>query len=244
VRSRAGRYRSIALGVLLAIVVLAVAPGGLPGARGASYPVLPLGLDRAFLENLSGAELAPGASGALGFRVGNPLAVPMDAVEITAAVYAFNAFPGNATSTVAVSTAPVLSNGTASGLEVNESLGTLAPGAVRPLSIPVVASSTSPAGTFAVRTALRFVANGSAYLLESRGWFTAAAWATATAGPNGSVDLNVSALGVSGVLPETSVLVQSTGLTEALWAILGVGLVVIAVGAYWYYRRSNSSAGT
>lgn len=240
--ARAGRF--VLPAILLAVGLVAVATVATPGARAVSYPPLPLASDRLFVNNLSGAEIAPGSGGSLSVRVYDPLPEPMTGVVVAVGVYAFNAFPGNATSGVDVSSAPVLSNATASGLEINESLGTLAPGRAVVLSVPVQSSSSTPAGTFAVRTALRFQENGSNYLLESRGWFSAATWASATGGPGGSTDVNLTALGVSGLLPETSILVQSNDFSDVLWAILGVGIVVVAIGAAIYFRRSNSKSGT
>jgi len=107
----------------------------------------------------------------------------------------------------------------------------------------VATSATTPSGTYAVRTALRFVANGSEFVLESRGWFTANAWAAATAGVGGALSLNVSALGVSGVSPETSVLVSSSNLTTAIWAVLAASLVLIGLAAWLYFRPPKSRSG-
>ncbi len=229
---------------LLVVGLLAAAGIAALPARAAGAPPLPLALDRLFVNNLTGAELAPGTLGSISLKVSNPLSDPMSSTQLTVAVYAFNAFPGNATSGVDVASAPLLSNATSSGLEVNESFGVLAVRQVVSVSVPVQTSAATPSGTFAVRTALRFVENGTGYLLESRGWFTAATWALATAGPNGSADVNLSQLGVSGITPETSVLVQSNDFEYAIWAILGAGILVVGVGAWLYFRRVNSRSGT
>jgi hypothetical protein len=215
-----------------------------PPAVAAGFPPVPLPFDRWFVSNLTGAEVAPGGGGTISFTVGNPFPnETISAVELTVEVYAFNAFPGNATSTVGVAGAPVLSTPTASGGAVNVSYGTLPAKSTVAGSVAVATSATTPSGTFAVRTALRFSVGATAYLLESRGWFTADAWAAATAGPGGSVDLNVSALGVSGVLPETSVLVTASNLSTAIWGVLAASVVLIGVGAWLYFRPPKSSSG-
>jgi len=224
---------------LLAAASLAVTP-----ARAGIPPPLPLALDRGFVSDVTGVELAPGSAGEISLRVANPLPAPMSATLLTVAVYAFNAFPGNATSEVGLSSPPILTNASASGPEVNETVGDLNSGQTVSLSIPVQTAASTPAGTFAVRTELRFVENATSYLLESRGWFTAATWAAATAGPNGSADVNLTELGVSGILPETSILVQSNNFAYVLWGIFAAALVVLAVGSVLYFRRSNSSSGT
>ncbi len=237
-----GRF-ALPAAVLVAVGLL-TAGAAVPGARAAGAPPLPIALDRLFVENLTGAEIAPGASGTISLNVHDPLPDPMSGTVLTVGVYAFNAFPGNATSEVDVASAPVLSNATASGLEVNDSLGTLVAGEVKPLSIPVQSGDSTPSGTFAVRTALEFEENGTSYHLASRGWFTAAQWSAATSGPNGTVDVNLTLLGVSGILPETSVLVSSNDFSYVLWGLLGGGVLVVALGAWLYFRRSNSSGGT
>jgi hypothetical protein len=241
-RARGRVFRFALLG--LAVILLVGAVPTLPPARATTYPVVPLGSDRWFVSNLTGAEVTPGAGGSLGLSVGNPLAgITLTAIVLTLDVYAFNAFPGNATSTVGVATAPILSNGSSSGPSVNLSLGSLAPGGTLPETISVATSATTPSGTFAVRTALRFLAGGEAYLFESRGWFTDAQWAAATTVVNGSVGLNVTALGVSGVAPETSILVTNSDLSTALWAVFGAGVVLVGVAAWLYFRPPKSSSG-
>lgn len=228
---------------LVALVVL-LGAAGLPLVHGTAAAPIPISLDRYFVEDEEGADLAPGASGSISLTVADPLNGSLTSTVLTLAVYAFNAFPGNATSQVDVASAPVLSNATASGLEVNESLGTVVAGAPRTLTIPVATGASTPSGTFAVRVALTFQENGTSYRLASRGWFTAAAWAAATTNANGSVGVNVTALGVDGIVPETSVLVTSSDFSEVLWVLLGTGIGVVAVGAWLYFRRSNSSSGT
>jgi hypothetical protein len=229
--------------VLAAVILLGLGSVGAPLARG-TPPPLPLGDDRAFVQNLTGAEVTAGGGGTISLEVYDPLSEPMTGVVLAVGEYAFNAFPGNATSGVDVASAPVLSNASASALEVNASLGSIAPGHHADLAVPVQTSTSTPSGTFAVRLSMRFVENGSSYLLASRGWFTAAEWSAATTGPNGTVDVNLTLLGVSGILPETSILVSSNGFSYLLWTLLGVGGFVVAAGAWLYFRRSNSSAGT
>jgi hypothetical protein len=241
------RERALARRVVVFLVVatiLGLMTSSLPAARATPYPTVPLALDRWFVSNLTGAELAPGGGGAISFTVGDPLAgVALSSTVLTLQVYAFNAFPGNATSPLTVAAPPVLVSSSGSGAVANVSLGTVAAGSVVAGSVEVQSSGTTPSGTFAVRTALRFVAGGADYLLESRGWFTDAQWSAATAGPGGSVDLNVSALGVSGVIPETSILVSSSNLSTAIYAVLGAGLVLVGLAAWLYFRPPKSSSG-
>ena len=235
-------------GYLLAPLVVVLLVGLVaPVAGASSYPPLPVALDRDFLGNLSAPSLAPGNSGSLRFTVSDPLPGPISAVRLTLEVYAFNAFPGNATSTVPLAGAPVLTTATSSGAGANVSIGSLDPGRTYAGSVGVTTASSTPDGAFAVRTALAFTlaSNGTAYRLESRGWFSAATWAAATTGPNGSTTLNLSVLGVSGVTPETAIFVASSSWNWALGGLVAAGLVLVGAGAFVYFRRGpGSRSGT
>lgn len=243
-RSRPTRYVRplLACAVAVLVAVLPVAP-----AHATGYPGLPVRLDRAFLGNLTGPTLTPGASGQVTFSVGNPLAGTIDSVVLSLDLYAFNAFPGNASSTVPVAGAPVLSVAGLSGSSVNLSLGSLAAGTTTQGSVAVATSSSTPDGTFALRTAVSFVlaSNDTTYRLESRGWFSATLWQAATELPNGSVTLNLTTLGVSGVTPETSVYVEGSTWDWVLTGLLAGAAVLLGAAAYVYFRRGpGSTSGT
>lgn len=237
------RLARVSIPILLVAVLMLV--GAAAEVSAAPFPTLPLADDRGFVANLSAPYLTPGATGTVSFTVRNPLPDPMTAAELTFQVYAFNGFPGNATRTVSVAGAPVLSNSSSSGGSVGVSVGTLPSSGLFRGSIAVATSATTPSGDFALRVALSFSANGSNYLLESRGWFNASVWAAATELPNGSATLNLTVLGVSGVLPETAIEVQPSSFPVVLAGVLAVAVVVIGGGAWVYFRRgSGSSSGT
>jgi len=244
VRSRGSRALVRAVGSI-AVVASLLALAGAPGPAVAGYPALPLAYDRAFLGNLSAPSLMPGGSGSIAFSVANPLSGAISQAALTLQVYAFNAFPGNATSTVTVAGAPVLSNSISSGGSVVVSVGSLAPAGVYRGSVGVATSASTPSGTFAVRVSLSFVENSTGYLLESRGWFTAAQWANATQLPNGSATLNLSRLGVSGVLTETAIVVEASDFPVVLPLVLVAAAVLVGIGAWTYFRRGpTSKSGT
>jgi len=229
--------------IVVIVLALASLTTLVPNAAATTFPPLPVALDATFLSNLSGADLGPGGQSALGFQVADPPTfAPMTAVVLTLDVYAFNAFPGNATSSVASAGTPVLLASSASGTSVNVSLSSVFPGDRVEGSVGVATSSNTPSGTFAVRTALTFTANGTHYRLESRGWFSASLWDAATELPNGSVTLNLTMLGVSGVTAETAILVSSSSWDWALALILGASLVLIGAGAFVYFRRGPKSS--
>lgn len=233
----------VAVVVALVMAGLLLAPATSARAvHPAGYPILPEAIDREFLGNLTAPSLDPGGGGAVAFTVLDPLPGVLSNVLLTLSLYAFNGFPGNATDGLPLASAPVLTTPTTSGVTANVSIGSLAASAVYRGSVGIASSATTPTGTYAIRTALAFTDSGTGYLLESRGWFTPGAWANATELPNGSVTLNLSALGVSGILPETAVLVGSSGLEWALVAIAATGIVLVGAGAWVYFRRESKSS--
>jgi len=235
-RARGRRALPVAVLALLGVAVLLA-----PSASAAPYPLLPVGDGAILLGNLTAPTLAPGQSGAIGYSIVDPLSSALAGTVLTLEVYAFNAFPGNATSTVPVAGAPVLTNATASGATVTVAVGGLAPGDKVTGSVGVSTSGATPSGAFAVRTQLEFTAGGSSYRLASRGWFTAGQWAAATELPNGSATLNLSALGVSGVLPETAVVVAASTFPWVLAGVAAGGVVFVGLGAWIYFRRESAS---
>jgi len=230
-------------GGIAATLVLLLAVAAVPSPAEAAPPPLPIAYGAVLLSNLSAPTLAPGSSGTLTFQVADPASFEfITAVTLTLEVYAFNAYPGNANSTLSSTGVPLLVTPTASGTRVNLSLASLTKGSVEAGSVGVATSDSTPAGDFAVRTALSFLANGTEYLLESRGWFTASEWAAATQLPGGATTLNLTVLGVSGVTPETAIQVSSSSWDWALTLILGASIVLVGAAAFVYFRRGPKSS--
>lgn len=239
-RIRAGWAWLLAVGALLLFV------GTLPSPASGAYPKVAVALDSQFLTNLSAPVLAPGQSGSIDYRLANPLNRALTNATLSFEVYAFNAYPGqamgfpdNSTGLPAGTATPVLSLGGQQGASLRVSVAVLAPGASVSFPLGVSAGGALADGTYAVRTSLSFVSAGAGYLLESRGFISATQWANATAGGNGT--LNVSRLPVSGVLPETAVLVRMQDLAFPLYVVLGAAFVLAVAGAYFAWRGGPGS---
>ncbi len=232
----------VAVFLAAALVVL-----GAPALVASPYPPAPEPGSR-YLSALSAPTVSPGDGTRLSFVVSNPTTnETLAGVLVTFAVYAFNGYPGDASTLLPVANAPALSNATSSGPRANVSVGTLGPGASYAGSVGVVTSAATPAGTFAIRTAVSFSVGPTPYRMESRGWFSEGAWQNATLAPNGTGTVNLSRLNVSGIVPETAVLVRTADWSVVLDALLATGLVLIGVGAYVYFRRTggpSSRSGT
>jgi hypothetical protein len=241
VRSR--RRPAVARAFVAAVVVVGLGlVASAPSGRASSYPTPPLAFDREFLSNLSAPSVGPGGSSTVSFRLYDPPYFgALAKVVLGLEVYALNGYPGTDVGPVPAADAPVLENGSASGRSVNVSLSSLSPGASYDGSVAVVTSAATPAGTYAVRTALSFVENHSGYLFESRGWFTESAWENATEGAGGSATVNASRLGVSGIVPETAVYVAPSGWPLALGALVAAGLILVGLGAWLYFRKGPGS---
>lgn len=236
----ARRSRPRALGALLTALALLLVAGR---TAGAAPPALPAQDGRALLGGLGAAPTGPGGTSPLAFELTNPFGVPLFDVNLTFGVYGFNPFPGTGPAPLPAA-APTLSGPAGGGRNLTIPVGTLG-ARLSGWSTPVflVVPASAPAGTYAVRDLLSFEMNGTAYRFASVGNFAPSVWNSATVLPNGTPTLNLSRLGVSGVLPETAILVRSTtGLDLALDGLLaaavGFGLVALYVASR---RRSGGS---
>ena len=232
------RSPSAAGAVALALVLLLTVP-----AARSTAPVLPVEDGAYLVSSLSAPTLAPGGGGTLSLQLADPLATPLTGLSLKLELYAFNAYPGNATGPLPEAT-PLLSDGGTPAPALTISLAELDPGAPSAISVAITTSSGVPSGDFVVRVSVAFDANGTAYTFESRGFFPASVWANATMLPGGGSTLNLSRLGVSGVVPETAILVRSNPVPTVLWVLLGAAVVLAAAGGYVAWRpRGGSRSG-
>ena len=223
------------------IAVLLLMGSSLPTTAAQAQPKLP-DEGSAFVVSLSVPSVTAGGETALAFVLQNPLPTPVTRITFTADLYAFNAFPGNATSPQPPPRAPLIGNGSASGRSVDRSWAAWPAGSRWSGSFPLTSSAETPIGTYAIRTRLTFELNGSLDRLESRGWFSASAWASATQTTNGTATLNLSRLGVAGILPETAVQILGPGLSDVLVGLIVAAFVLAGIGAYLYFRRGPGSS--
>ena len=229
----------------LAAGTLLTLPGVMAPAA-AAYPVLPDADWSPILGALGGPTLTPGGSGFITFRLGDPLSDELVPTKVYLQVYAFNPTEGGGAQAPQLGSTPTLPGG---GLGDNVTPPELPP-IIPPYttwnwSVQVSVPGTAAMGDYAVRFAVSFSVNNTSYLLESRGFFSASAWASATEYPNGTPTINASQLGVSGIVPETSILVSPASTPVVLYAVLGVGLGLAALGAYWWARsETKSKSGT
>jgi hypothetical protein len=232
--------RSRGVVLITVVAVLLVGSGAAIPAVRASYPPLPIDVGSQFVQQINAPTLSPGASGTVSFVVENALTGAVSYGVLNLSLYSFNAYPGNATAPLpSGGETPTFSNGASSLSLVLPS--PFAAGAQVPEMVAVHVPTAARQGDFAFRLSLFLIESGTAYLLESRGFFSNAAWANATTAPGGGATLNLSALGVSGVLPESAILVRANEFVVPLYVIFAIALVLAGLGGYYAFRKGPGS---
>ncbi len=241
---------------LLVLVPLLALVLSLPGAlatpaSGAPPPPLP-SPEPAGLLALSTETTPPGTSVTVGLTVANDLGSSIRNASLQVAFYRFNVngateelTPGDAWAPT-FAERPSLPPGvqeSGAGLSENFTLPALSQGGAVHLALAVSVPSAAPTGSYLLRDRLVINTSQAEYLLASRGYFPDALWARATLGANGTPMLNLSLLGVSGVIPESALGVDSPWVTPILLAIL-VSALAIAAGVGVHLIRQRPKART
>ena len=230
---------------LVTLLLLLPSPVATAAPVPVAYPPLPVAEGIAVLTGLSAPIVAAGGSGTLTGAVHDPLNGSLSALFVRLSVYSFEPSPGGSAVTAVPPGSPVaLSDPNGSGGSLVLGLGDLAAGASEGFSVDVVTAGDAPAGAYAVRLSVAFVEAGVGYELESRGFFSASAWENATRLPGNRSTLNLTQLGVSGVVPETVVQVEPPAITPYLYGMLVGAFGLAAAGGYYATRaRRKSSSG-
>ena len=234
----------------LAVLVLATPAAVGPAAGGplAPYPPLPVTEGIAVLTNLSAPIVAAGGSGSISGTIHDPLNQTIRSVSVTLGVYAFESSPVVNSTSVPGGVPPgggvTLSDSNASGATLVLSLPDLAANRSEGFSVDAVTAGGASAGLYAVRVGVAFTAGGTSYELRSRGYFSPSVWENATSLSGNRSTLNLSRLGVSGVVPETGVQVLPPSVSPYLYGLLGAAIVLAGAGGYFAARgRSKSRSG-
>ncbi|MGI0133121.1 MAG: hypothetical protein ACREDK_08585 [Thermoplasmata archaeon] len=230
---------------LVLLVVGGVGAAGTGATRGVTFPPLPVSDGGALVTDLSAPSVPAGGSGTLAGNLHDPLNATITSISVTIAVYAFEATPGGGGPTTPPAGVPVdLTDAHTSGTSITLALADLAANRSEGFGVDVVTSGNAPAGVYAVRIGVAFVEGGTAYRFESRGYFSASQWQNATQLPGNRSTLNLSRLGVSGVVPETAVQVEPASIAPYLYGVLAGALVLAGAGGYYAARvRPKSSSG-
>lgn len=178
--------------------------------------------------------IEPGSSGRLNFTLTNRYQGPMTNATLVVEVYKW-ATIDEAKDIGKVGHPPTVKEGQAQRYETV--LGTLAPGVGNDIVLTIRTRSDTPEGTYFVRTMMAFDYDGGSYEMMSRGYFTNAQWEAATdeANLNESVGgINITYLGVDGILVDTSFSVKSPMPWWPLALLIGL-TVFFAILAVIFY---------
>lgn len=226
--------RSVIVALLSCLLLLFATPAGATPS-----PLPPNEGER--LLSLSAPSISPGTSGSLTVLVSNPFNVTLSALSLSIQLYRWDEVGGSGGNLSATDGwAPSLSiGGGAPGLGILWSTSGLLADQSKVLQVNVNVLSGTPPATYFIKDAMNVTtSSGSHYTLLSRGYFTDALWARATLpAKDGAPTLNLTLLNVSGVLPESSIVVESTAQVPWIWAILGIALGLGAFGGYLWARK-------
>ncbi len=176
------------------------------------------------LSDFKTPQIVPGASGSYRFSVRNRYNGTLENATLTVEIYKWATLE-DAQDIGKVSSAPEIAEGAGQGYDAPSfSLGSNRTTTIR---ISIGTSKSTPQGTYFVRQMMQFDYNGSHLSMKSRGFFTNREWDNATTNVNGSRavgGINLTMLGVDGILPDSSFSVKEP---IPMWPLaLLVGLTV------------------
>ena len=169
-------------------------------------------------------QIVPGASGVYQFAVRNRYNGTIENASLSVEIYRWATLE-DSRDIDRISDAPFITNGSQQGYTAPVfSLGSNQTAMIR---LTISTSKQTPEGTYFVRQMLGFSYNGSALLMKSRGYFTGKDWDNATTNVNDTRaegGINLTMLGVDGILPDSSFSVKQP---IPLWPLaLLIGLTV------------------
>ena len=170
-------------------------------------------------------QIVPGASGSYGFSVRNRYNGTIEDASLTIEIYKWATLE-DAKDVGKISDPPRISGGSRQSYTAPPfSLG---PNQTASFKISIDTGKQTPQGTYFVKQMINFTYNGSSLIMKSRGYFSNREWDNATTDVNGSRavgGINLTMLGVDGILPDSSFSVKEP---IPLWPLaLLIGLTVL-----------------
>jgi len=176
------------------------------------------------LSSFKTPQIVPGSSGSYQFTVRNRYNGTLENASLTIEIYKWATLE-EAKDITGISNPPEIPQGTAQGYTAP--FFSLRPNETISIGITISTSKDTPQGTYFVRQMIQFAYNGMHLLMKSRGYFTNRLWENATTNVNGSQSvggINLTMLGVDGILPDSSFSVKEP---IPLWPLgLLIGLTV------------------
>jgi hypothetical protein len=178
--------------------------------------------------------IEPGASGKLNFTLTNRYEDAMENATLVVDIYKW-ATIDEAKEIKKIDRAPTFKEGQAQRYEISQ--GTMQPGVGYNMVITIQTKDDTPEGTYFVRTMMDFDYHGANRVMRSRGHFTNAQWEAATdeINLNQSVGgINITLLGVDGILVDTSFSVKKPMPMWPLAVLIGLTVLFAALAVVFY----------
>jgi hypothetical protein len=186
------------------------------------------------LSDFKTPQIVPGASGSYQFSVRNRYNGTLENATLTVEIYKWATLE-DAKDIGRISDPPEISEGARQGYSAPAfSLG---PNQTTTVKITVATSKSTPQGTYFVRQMMQFEYNGTHLLMKSRGYFTNREWDNATTNANGSRavgGINLTMLGVDGILPDSSFSVKEPIPMWPLALLIGLTVFFGALALVFY----------
>lgn len=212
--------------------------------------------------NFTTPQLEPGESGPFRLEVTNRYELPITQVEITTEIYMRADFKESETiDQVRGDERPFIRAGcwrlnvtdepacrdTVNFQKVRFTPGTLASNATVHLDFTIHSQERTARGTYFVRFDLDFVYNGTPFEMRSRGHFTNWQWENATASGNVADDapgnINLTELGVDGIIPDSSFGVKKPIPRWPLYALIFLTVFFAGLAVLFYLEEEATYPG-
>ncbi len=212
--------------------------------------------------NFTTPALEPGESGAFRLKITNRYELPMTLVEVTGEIYVradiresetIDQVTGNQRPFIRagcwrlnVTDEPVCRD-TTNFQMVRFTLGTLETNATARLDFTIHTQERTAEGTYFVRFDLDFVYNGTPREMRSRGHFTNWQWENATAGDNVADDapgnVNLTELGIDGIIPDSSFGVKKPIPQWPLYALIFLAIFFVGLAVLFFLEEEGTYPG-
>ncbi len=189
------------------------------------------------LDDFKTPQLRPGESGTFTFTITNRYIDDMTNVTLTSGIYACGT-PYDYKEIDEVKKPPKIDG---QGIEKEFNIGTMENGSQIPINFTIKSYSDTSQGTYFVRFQLTFNYNNTNYLMQSRGYFSDTLWFYATSNATkddpGKVDITI--LGVDGIIPDSSFKVWEPIPLWPLYVCIIPSAVILSVLAVMFYAQEH-----
>jgi hypothetical protein len=191
------------------------------------------------LSDFKTPQIVPGSSGTYQFTVRNRYNGTMENASLTVEIYKWATLE-DAKDIGRISEPPRISGGVRQNYSTP--VFSLASNGTETIKVTISTSGQTPEGTYFVRQMVRFSYNGNELLMKSRGYFTSREWDNATTNVNGTRavgGINLTMLGVDGLLPDSSFSVKEPIPVWPLALLIGLTVFFGALALVFYLMEEK-----